>query len=117
MIYKLIIKDLKIMATHGILELEKISPQEFLVNMVLETEFNFSASEKDELPPSKCYGLIREYIIKYFTENKHNTLEKISLNICEYILSLNTEHKKISLSIIKTKLLNDCNVGIELTLC
>ncbi len=116
MIYKLIIKDFKIIAKHGLLPIEKIEAQEFVVNVIVETKFESDYADIDKLPANKCYAEIREEIIKIFHAETKNTIEHLAYKICQKILSDCENRESVELSIMKSKLLKDCEVGINLKL-
>jgi FolB domain-containing protein len=112
--YKLYIKDLKIEATHGMLDIEKIHAQEFLINIEIDCKLNIENTEKDIFDYEFCYGLIRGLTIKHFTENKYNSLEAIIYDLNKKVLDRSESFICINTQVIKTKLLNDCNVGVSI---
>lgn len=91
--YTLLIKDLRIMAIHGLREKEKVSPQEFLINTEVLAWFDENLAKKDLFDESLCYGNIRRMIIKICNENHFGTLEAL-------VYKINTEINKQSEKII-----------------
>ncbi len=113
--YKILIKDLKVTATHGILPEEKINPQEFLINMEATCPFIKDLAENDTLEERFCYGIMREKIINICMSNTFNTIEKLAYKINNELLNQCKDMISITTRIEKTKLLKDCRVGIQLT--
>lgn len=112
--YTLLIKDLRIQAIHGLLPLEKLAPQEFLINSEVTCALNETYAKADVFNETLCYGKIREAIITLCTENSYDTLEALTYKINTYILEKSDCIKSVTTSVEKTKLLNDCRVGVRL---
>ncbi len=73
---QIVIEDLKVYGYHGVYEQEKKEGQTFLVNAVLDTSFA-EAARSDDLSNTVDYGNVCLYIKKFFTENRHDLLEKV----------------------------------------
>lgn len=113
--YTILISDLVITATHGLLPEEKITPQEFLVNTKVVCTFPEDLAKQDLFDDTFCYGIMREKIIAIFTEQSYDTIEALAYKINNDLLACNPHATSITTRIEKTKLLKDCRVGIELT--
>lgn len=113
--YTILIKDLKVRATHGLLLEEKIHEQEFLINTEVSCKFPKSLAEQDIFDDSFCYGIMRGGIINVCKNNRFNTIETLALTINNELLQGCGDSISITTSIEKTELLKDCRVGIKLT--
>jgi FolB domain-containing protein len=113
--YTLLIRDLRVQATHGLLELEKHSPQEFLINSEITCTLDENLARADIFDETLCYGKMRELIIKICTENSYGTLETLVYNIHNQLLTRSSSISSITTSLEKTQLLHDCRIGIRMT--
>ncbi len=112
--YTILIKDLKVRATHGLLPEEKIKAQEFLITMEAVCKFSENFAQEDILDEACCYGIMREKIIDICKNNSFNTIERLAYQINKELMEKRACISSITTSIEKTELLKDCRVGIKL---
>ena len=86
---KINIKKIKIYGYHGIEKIEKEKGQDFIVDIVLKTDFNFN---KDHIEETVDYAKIINITVEIFRKNRCDLLETLIKKISDKIL----ENKRIS---------------------
>lgn len=112
--YTILIKNLKVNAKHGLLPVEKVKAQEFLITTEVTCTFPLHHAEADTFDYAFCYGIMREEILAVCHSNSFSTIEALTLTINRKILANRKDAMKVVTSIEKTELLEDCHVGIRL---
>ena len=97
---KILIKDLEIIAYHGVLKEEKELGQKFLVSMELETSLR-KAGLSDSLNDTVSYAGIPEEVEKLFLSQKYNLIEKCAEETAFLILRKYPEIQKVKVTVKK----------------
>jgi len=82
---KVIIKDLEILAKHGVNPEEKINPQRFIISCEIETSFS-KAQISDDLNQTISYSAVKKDVIKIVEGNTFDLIEKLAYEIARAIL-------------------------------
>lgn len=97
---KIIIKNLELIAEHGVFKEEKFLGQKFIITIEMITDTRI-AGKTDNLNYSTHYGMVANDIEKIFTSQTFNLLETCAEKIAEIILKKYTLIKEIKVSIKK----------------
>ena len=82
---KIIIKDLKLFAYHGVNEEEKINGQNFILDILCETDLS-KACATDDLNDTVSYAKIIKTVRACFTAEKYDLIEKAAQVVADCIL-------------------------------
>lgn len=82
---KIYIRDLEIIAYHGVLKEEKELGQRFFISLEIETDFR-EAGKTDDLTKTISYAEVCDDIEKIFLTHKYNLIEKCAEEIAEFLL-------------------------------
>ncbi len=97
---KIIIKNLKVFAYHGVHQEEKLNGQNFILDAELETE-KLKAYHTDNIKDAVNYSEVISEITKVFTKNPYNLLEKVAEQTVEHIFNTFEKVIKIDLTVKK----------------
>lgn len=97
---KIIIKNLKVFAYHGVHQEEKLNGQNFILDAELETE-KLKAYQTDNIKDAVNYSEVISEITKVFTKNPYNLLEKVAEQTVEHIFNTFEKVIKIDLTVKK----------------
>ena len=81
---KIIIKDLKLFAYHGVNEEEKITGQNFVFDITVWADLT-KPCESDNVEDTVSYAKIIKKVREVFTSEKYDLLEKASQVVCDAI--------------------------------
>ena len=81
------LKGLRGFGYHGVLDHERIDGQEFIVDVVLETDFS-SAATTDDLAATINYALIADIVFAKITGPAFNLIETLADSIAQEILKM-----------------------------
>ena len=96
---KIYIKDLEIIAYHGVLKEEKELGQRFFISLEIQTDFR-EAGKNDDLTKTISYAEVCDDIEKIFLTAKYNLIEKCAEEIAEFLLE---KYSRISELKVKIK--------------
>jgi dihydroneopterin aldolase/2-amino-4-hydroxy-6-hydroxymethyldihydropteridine diphosphokinase len=96
---KIYIKDLEIIAYHGVLKEEKELGQRFFISLEIQTDFR-EAGKNDDLTKTISYAEVCDDIEKIFLTAKYNLIEKCAEEIAEFLLE---KYKRITELKVKIK--------------
>ena len=82
---RIYIKDLEIIAYHGVLKEEKELGQRFFISLEIQTDFR-EAGKNDDLTKTISYAEVCDDIEKIFLTAKYNLIEKCAEEIAEFLL-------------------------------
>ena len=97
---KIYIKDLELIAYHGVLEEEKQLGQKFLISLEISTSLR-KAGLTDDLNNTISYTEICDVVEKLFLSKKNDLIEKCGEEIAELILKKNDSIQKVKVTIKK----------------
>lgn len=97
---KIYIKDLELIAYHGVLEEEKQLGQKFLISLEINTSLR-KAGLTDDLNKTISYAEICDDIEKLFLSKKNDLIEKCGEEIAELILKKSALVHKVKVTIKK----------------
>ncbi|MCL2847811.1 MAG: 2-amino-4-hydroxy-6-hydroxymethyldihydropteridine diphosphokinase [Firmicutes bacterium] len=95
---KIIVKNLKVMANHGVLESEKISLQPFIISATVTLN---EIAKNDNLVNTINYVEVCDNIIEIATQNRYNLIETLSDEIAKNILYSFNLAKSVSVEVQK----------------
>ena len=98
---KILIKNLKIYAYHGVNEAEKQNGQIFLIDVKLKFKSLSNACLSDDINDTISYSKIIKTVSKVATENKYNLLETLAEKIASTILNEYSLAQKVSVCVKK----------------
>ncbi|MBO5396833.1 MAG: dihydroneopterin aldolase [Clostridia bacterium] len=81
---KIIIKELKLFAYHGVNEEEKINGQNFVLDITVWVDLE-KPCESDNVDDTVSYAKIIKKVREVFTAEKYDLLEKASQVVCDEI--------------------------------
>ncbi len=81
------INKLKVLAIHGVLEVEKTFKQPFEINLDLEVDFS-EAALKDDLNLSVDYSFVSDKVTKLVQSNSFNLIETLAMKIVDDLLTI-----------------------------
>ena len=94
------IKNLEIMATHGVLDEEKVKEQPFIFNATIFTNF-LEAAKTDDLKNTISYCDIMKDIETFCTNNSFNLIETLVYNCALHLITKYKTIEKITLAVSK----------------
>lgn len=97
---KVIIKNLEIMAKHGVNPEEKVKEQRFIITAEISVPFTCS-QESDDIDKTISYSRVKKDIVRIVTQNTFNLLEKLSYEIARYILENYESAEKVKIIVKK----------------
>lgn len=96
----LIIKDLEIMANHGVFPEEKVLGQKFLVSV--DCAYNMKAAARDHvLEKSIHYGILCQEIQKLLTETTYDLIESCAYRVLQHIFQQYSYVDRVTVSLKK----------------
>ena len=114
---KIIIKNFKIFAYHGVHLHEKINGQNFYIDAEITT-IKTPGYSSDMIEETLSYSVIMRKMKEIFTKKSYNLLEKCAETLCDSLLTEYKENEKINLLLKKPEapIKEDFEyVGIEVT--
>lgn len=97
---KIIIKNLKLYAYHGVLPKEKELGQFFLLDLIIYTSFN-KVVVNDSIENAVNYAKVIEYVKIKFIEKKFNLIESAANFLCVSLLEKFQKIDKITITLKK----------------
>lgn len=97
---KIIIKDLEILACHGVNEDEKINKQPFVFTIEISTCFT-NSQESDDIDKTISYSQVKKDVVNLVQNNCFNLLEKLSYEVAKLILEKYDLAKEVSVLVKK----------------
>ena len=97
---KIIIKNLKLYAYHGVLPEEKELGQFFLLDLIIYTSFN-KVVVNDSIENAINYAKVIEYVKIKFIEKKFNLIESAANFLCVSLLKKFQKIDKITITLKK----------------
>lgn len=98
---------------HGVDEDEKVSPQPFDVDVVLEIDLQ-RAGKSDQLDDTVNYAQLHEQIVSIVRTTNYNLLERLADHLCDCILS-DKRVQGAKVTIAKPNKLNGATPCVTLT--
>lgn len=83
---KIIIKGLRFLACHGVLDQEKTDPQTFEIDLVIEADLG-SAGQSDDLNDTLDYGSIYNEVKEVVIDSSFNLIEALAESIAARVLT------------------------------
>lgn len=114
---KIIIKNFRIFAHHGVHQEEKINGQNFYIDAEITTS-KIPGYLSDEIEDTLSYSVVMRKMKEIFTKKSYNLLEKCAEVLCDSLLNEYKEIEKIKLTLKKPEapIKEDFEyVGIEIT--
>lgn len=97
---KIIIKDLKLYAYHGVNPEEKIEGQNFILDIECKLDLS-KPCETDDVNDTVNYAHIIKLVRKVFTEEKYDLIENAAQVIADAILENFSMIKKVKVKLMK----------------
>ncbi len=97
---KILIRDLKIFAYHGVNPEEKENGQNFVFDIDLYVNFS-RACFSDDIADTVSYAKVIKTVKRIFTEEKYDLLEKAAQIVCDAIFDEYEQVEKIRLTLKK----------------
>ena len=97
---KIIIKNFKIFAYHGVHQEEKVNGQNFYIDAEITTS-KTKGYLSDELEDTLSYSVVMRKMKEIFTKKSYNLLEKCAEVLCDSLLDGYDEIKEIKLTLKK----------------
>jgi dihydroneopterin aldolase len=97
---KIIIKDLRLYAYHGVNPEEKIEGQNFLIDMECKADLSLPC-KTDNVDDTVSYAQIIKLVRKVFTEEKYDLIEKAAQVIADSVLESFEKVKSIKVTLKK----------------
>lgn len=97
---KIIIKDLKLYAYHGVNPEEKIEGQNFVIDIECKADLS-EPCMSDDVNDTVSYAHIIKLVGKVFTAEKYNLLEKAAQVVADAILENFDMIKKVKVKLMK----------------
>ncbi len=94
------IKGIKSFGYHGVLESEKVTGQDFYVDVVLEVDLS-RASVTDDVSDTINYSDITDLVVKEVTGDRVSLIEKLAGNIAERIKANYPQAVTVSVTVHK----------------
>ena len=82
---EVILKDLEVLACHGVNPEEKVNKQRFIFTAKLSVDFE-RAAEKDDLSETVSYAAVKKEIKAFCEDNCFDLIETLSSRLAERIL-------------------------------
>ena len=96
------IKNLEIMATHGVLDSEKKTTQPFVFNATLFVNY-LQAAKEDNLSKTISYCDVMQDIKDFTTQNSFNLIETLAYRCALFLIKKYPSIEKITLAVSKPK--------------
>ena len=100
MMKKVQIKGIKLSARHGVLEREKLNPQEFIIDIAFEYDAS-AAAESDDISQAVNYAQVSKTAYTVCSQNSFDLLETLSQEIAFRIMQDFPKIEKICVSVHK----------------
>lgn len=97
---KIIIKDLKLYAYHGVNPEEKIEGQNFILDIECKIDLS-KPCKTDDVNDTVNYAQIIKLVRKVFTDQKHDLIEKAAQEVADAILGNFDMIKKVKILLKK----------------
>lgn len=97
---KIIIKDLKLYAYHGVKPEEKIEGQNFVFDIECSVDLS-KPCESDNVDDTVSYAQIIKLVKKVFVQEKYDLLEKASQVVADAILENFLKVEKVKIKLMK----------------
>jgi dihydroneopterin aldolase len=94
------IKGIKSFGYHGVLESEKVTGQDFYVDVVLEVDLS-RASVSDNVADTINYAEVTDLVIREITGNPVSLIEKLAGNIVDRIKATYPQATTVSITVHK----------------
>ena len=94
------IKGIKSFGYHGVLESEKITGQDFYVDVVLELDLT-RASVKDDVSDTINYAEVTDLVVAQITGDPVSLIEKLAGNIADRIKATYPQASSVSVTVHK----------------
>jgi len=94
------IKGIKSFGYHGVLESEKVTGQDFYVDVVLEVDLS-RASVSDNVADTINYAEVTDLVIREITGNPVSLIEKLAGNIADRIKATYPQATTVSITVYK----------------
>lgn len=94
------IKGLEIFAYHGVNPEEKQDGQNFVLDISLSADLT-AAKETDDLNDTISYSAVKKTVVKAFTAEKYNLIERAAKVVCDAVLSEHEKTEEITLTLKK----------------
>jgi len=94
------IKGIKSFGYHGILESEKVTGQDFYVDVVLEVDLT-RASVSDSVSDTINYAEVTDLVVKVITGDRVSLIEKLAGNIADRIKATYPQAATVSVTVHK----------------
>ena len=98
--YKILIRDLKIFAFHGVNEEEKINGQNFVFDIDLYVNMT-KACYSDNVEDTVSYAKVIKTVTRVFTAKKYDLLEKAAQITADAILDEYSDVSKVTVTLKK----------------
>lgn len=82
---KIIIKNLRIFAFHGVMDSEKQQGQTFEIDLVAMRDFT-EFSHADNYIGATCYATLCDDVVEFTTKNRFDLIEALAENLAAFIL-------------------------------
>lgn len=80
------LEGLRVTATHGVLDFEKETPQEFVVDVVLRLDTD-AAAESDDVADTAHYGEMADRVVSVMTGPSVNLIETLAHRVLDVVLT------------------------------
>ena len=94
------IKGIKSFGYHGVLETEKVTGQDFYVDVVLEVDLS-SASVSDDVADTINYAEVTDLVVREITGDPVSLIEKLARNIADRIKATYPQATAVSVTVHK----------------
>lgn len=85
--HRIIARDIRVFAYHGVLPREKREGQEFLIDIEIELTAGAEADD-DDLSSTIDYAMVVDEVASLSTRQRYDLIETLASRIVEYLLSL-----------------------------
>ncbi len=97
---KIIIKDLKLYAYHGVNPEEKVEGQNFVIDIICKLDLK-KPCQTDDVNDTVSYAQVIKLVKKVFTAEKYDLLEKVAQTVADAILDSFEQIKKVEITLKK----------------
>lgn len=97
---KIIIKDLKLYAYHGVNPEEKVEGQNFIIDIICKIDLK-KPCQTDDVNDTVSYAQVIKLVKKVFTAEKYDLLEKVAQVVADAILDSFEQIKKVEITLKK----------------
>ena len=94
------IKGIKSFGYHGVLETEKVTGQDFYVDVVLEVDLS-RASVSDDVADTINYAEVTDLVVREITGDPVSLIEKLARNIADRIKATYPQAATVSVTVHK----------------